>query len=109
MLHRLALDAVKCRQYAEEYFDFGLGPGILNSASGRHAQARGEVVGLFDDVEVRARADRDNVAAAISSYESTDLRRAGELDAVLPGVQPAHRQGHSPVLRPDFLQRPRPA
>jgi len=104
MLGRMADDAKRCRLYAEEYFDFAFGPGVLNRATGRHDEAREKVRDFFRRVEHLAAAQRDAVTAAIDYYEGVDLVAAARTDALLPPTRIDPVEGRSPRLRPDLLQ-----
>lgn len=86
MLDRLAEDARQCSKYAGDAFDFDFGPGLINSASGRHAEVRAAVTGYFDGVARQAAELSASIDKSVRDYENVDLNVAAEWDARLPQI-----------------------
>lgn len=86
MLDRLSHDARRCEAYAAAAFDFEFGPGVINAASGRHAEVRALITAYFRKIAERADEISRGVADSVRDYENNDLERAAEWDRLLPTV-----------------------
>jgi hypothetical protein len=74
--------ATACRQYAEEYFTFELGPGLVNRVTGRHAQVLQQVRHYFDAIAAQAGEHARAVGTCIRYCEAVDADAAARFDAL---------------------------
>src|SRR5262249_303528 len=104
MLQRLADDATKCRQYADRYFVFEFGPGLLNRVTGRHAEIQEHVRNFFTQVADAANDRKQRVESAAQYCEPAAAASAENLDK-LRGRGPAPgAEARSRKLRPETAQ-----
>ncbi|GAA1413213.1 hypothetical protein [Catellatospora coxensis] len=103
MLDRLGADARRCYAYAGEWFDFEYGPGVIDKARGKHAQARAEVTGYFLAIAKRAEALARSVRISLAGYAEVDHSEAARLDSTLP-AQTYHPAWRTPAITTDRLQ-----